>query len=163
MEHLLHDEYFWLTLSFILFIGLIFKFGVPVINKTLDGKIEEIKKDIQTAESLRIEAQEMLAQYQRKQRDAMKEAEKIIADARNGAKKVKENAELEINEMMARREAQLKSRLERMENDAINHIKKLAGEIAMAATLQIITEKLDKTHDQSLVEDTLSNLKAHIH
>lgn len=46
MEHLLHDEYFWLTLSFILFIGLIFKFGVPVINKTLDGKIEEIKKDI---------------------------------------------------------------------------------------------------------------------
>jgi F-type H+-transporting ATPase subunit b len=163
MQQFLMDEYFWLTLSFILFVGLLYKFAIPAINLLLDNRIEEIKKNIKTSESLRTEAQEMLAQYQRKQKDAVKESEKIIADAKLSAKKFQEKVESEMDEAMARRENQLEERLARMEQNAIQHIQKHAAQIAMAATAQIIAEKLDKTIDARLVEQSIANLDGNIH
>ena len=44
----------------------------------IDAKIDSIKNEIENAESIRVEAQELLAQYERKQRDADKEAEEIV-------------------------------------------------------------------------------------
>ena len=63
------DTHSWVLVSFILFVTVAFRFGKDKFLAILDGRIEAIRNDIKTAELLRIEAQELLAQYQRKQRD----------------------------------------------------------------------------------------------
>lgn len=163
MEHMLADTNFWYVLSFILFAALVLKLGMPALNAMLDSRIAQIKNDLEEAENLRVEAQEMLAQYQRKHRDAVKEAEGILSKARENAEKFKENAEKELSEVIARREAQLEDRLKRMEQNAINEIQTYAAELAMNAAQQIIVDNLDKKANAALVDKAIKDIDANIH
>ncbi len=162
MEALLLDSHFWFTLSFLIFAVIIIKLGLPALNALLDSRIEDIKKDLETSENLRVEAQEMLAQYQRKHRDAVQEAEKIITTANENARQVKENAEADLEAVIRRREDQLTDRLQRMEQNAINEIQSYAADLAMSAATQIIVEKLDKKANAKLVEQSISNLEKNV-
>ena len=163
MEEFLKDEYFWYTLSFLIFAGIIVKFGMPALNVMLDSRIAQIKKDLLEAENLRVEAQEMLAQYQRKHRDAVKEAETIIANAKENAEQYKKNVEEELNQVMKRREAQLEDRLLRMEQNAMNELQAYAADLAMNTAKEIIAEKLDKKVNSKLVDGSIEQLEANIH
>lgn len=163
MMELLQDTHVWYALAFIIFAAIFWQYGVPAVIKLLDQRIAEIKKDIETAENLRVEAQEMLAQYQRKQRDASSEAEKIIADAKKSAKQYQEKAEADLSEMMRRREQQLENRLERMEQQAMQEIQTYAADIAMKMAKDMITEKLDKKANENLVGQSIDNIEKYIH
>ncbi len=163
MEELLQDTNVWFTFSFIIFAAILYKVGAPALNKLFDTRIDQIKKDLETSENLRIEAQEMLAQYQRKHRDAVQESEKIIEQAKENAKAYKKTAEADLNEIMDRREQQLKERLERMESNAINQIQAHAADLAMNAAKQIIVEKLDKKTDAKLIDDSITEIQSNIH
>ena len=160
---LLENGYTWYTFSFLIFAFIVFKFGAPFIVSALDGRIAQIKNDLKEAESLRVEAQEMLAQYQRKHRDTVKESEKMLDDARENAKQFKAKAEADLDEIMKRREAQLEERLKRMEQNAISEIQAYAADLAMNAASQIIIEKLDKKTNAKLVEKSIVNIEANIH
>lgn len=163
MAELLQNSDIWYLFSFLIFLGIICKFGVPIIIKALDGRITQIKADLEEAENLRVEAQEMLAQYQRKHRDAVQESEKIIAQAKDSARNYKAQAEAELDELMQRREAQLAERLKRMEQNAMNEIQTYAAELSMNAARQIIVENLDKKTNTKLVDEAITNIETNIH
>ncbi len=159
----LHDSNVWYVFSFIIFAGIIWKFGIPVILEKLDERIIQIKADLEEAENLRVEAQEMLAQYQRKHRDAVQEAEAIIAKAKDSAKEYKKQAEAELDEVMQRREQQLAERLKRMEQNAMNEIQAHAADLSMNAARQIVIENLDKKTNAKLVDEAIANIESNIH
>lgn len=148
----------WVLISFVIFAIGFWKFGLKLMLGKLDGRIEEIRKEIETAESLRIEAQELLAQYQRKQRDAAKEAEAIVASAQKHAAEIQKAAEAELNELIARKEAQLKDRLQRMEDVALQDIKSYAAELAVKATAEIIAKQMDEKTNARLVEQSIKTV-----
>lgn len=160
---LLLDTHVWYALSFIIFAAIVWQFGKPAFLGMLDKRILEIKKEIETAENLRVEAQEMLAQYQRRQRDAAGEADKIITNAKKSAKQFQKKAEADLAESMKRRENQLTERLVRMEQNAMQEIQAYAAEIAMRAATDIIIDKLDKKTNEKLVEQSIENIEKHIH
>ena len=159
----LADPLSWYLVSFLVFVGIAWRFGKDAVVNMLDGKIEEIKKEISTAESLRVEAQEMLAQYQRKQRDAMKDAEKIINDAKEQAKEMQKLSEKNLEDVIKRREKQLQERIQRMEQNAINEIQAYAAELSIRAAVEIITEKLDKKAGEKLIDQSIKDVSGNIH
>lgn len=152
------DTGVWVLISFLLFAVVAFRFGKAKFLAKLDNRIDAIRDEIQTAESLRIEAQELLAQYQRKQRDAAKEAEDIVATARAAAEMIRKDAAQELNEIIARKEAQLADRLARMEATAKAEIQSYAAELAVKATTEIITAKLDQAANDRLVDATVKSI-----
>ena len=160
---ILHDSSLWLLLSFLIFAGLIYKFGKNALLSMLDTRIESIREEIKTAENLRVEAQEMLAQYQRKQKDAAKDAEKIIANAKQQADDIQKQADKDLKETIARREKQLKERVERMKQNAKDEILEYASNLAIAATQEIIADNLDKKANDKLVDDAIKNVSKNIH
>ena len=105
----LYDTNFWYLVSFLFFFTIIWKYGKPALLNYIDKRIASIREEIETAESLRTEAHELLAQYQRKHRDAVQEAEEIIKTAKKSAKEIKAKAEAEIEETLTRRGAQLEA------------------------------------------------------
>lgn len=155
---LLQDTNIWVLISFLLFVGVMARFAFGHFLKMLDGKIEKIRHDIDNAESLRVEAQELLAQYQRKQRDAAHEAEQIVANARSAAEMIRKDAEGEIDAMIARKEAQLADRLQRMEDTARAEIQAYAAELAVKATTEIIAAQLDQTANDRLIDNAIRNV-----
>ena len=76
------DAEFWVAVAFVAFLGVLVYFGVhEMMAKYIDQRRDRIKGELDEALRLKEEAQALLAQYQRKQRDAEKEAAAIIAGA----------------------------------------------------------------------------------
>ena len=129
----------------------------------LDERIEGIREEIKTAENLRVEAQEMLAQYQRKHKDAVKDSTQIIKTAEKQAEQIRKQAEADLDEAVARREKQLKERLERLQQNAKDDIREYAASLAIAATSEIIAGKLDKKTNEKLVDQAIAGIDKNIH
>ena len=155
---LFQDSQTWVAISFLVFILILWRYGKNAVLGALDKKIEAIKTEIETAESLRVEAQELLAQYQRKQRDAAKESESIVANAKQHAEMIKKETEKELKDIAKRREQQLKERLSRMEQNAMNDIQAYAAELAVKATSEIIAKQMDKKTNENLVESSIKDV-----
>ena len=162
MELLAHDTALWVGISFVIFAFIAFKLGRSSVVGALDAKIDEVKQEIENAERLRVEAQELLAQYQRKQRDAEAEAADILARAQEQAKMIKSTAEADIAEIMDRRETQLAERLRRIEENALSEIQSHAADLAVAATTEMIAQTLDEKANSALNEASIGNLAKHL-
>ncbi len=79
---------FWTLVAFVIFVGLIGKTVFKGVTKALDDRTDKIRGEINGAEKLREEAQDLLADYQKKQRDAAREVEAIIAPAGEEAERL---------------------------------------------------------------------------
>src|SRR6478736_5737156 len=103
MMELFHDPEFWVLVAFlIVVVGGAVKVG-PSIGKSLDERAERIKAELDEARRLREDAQRTLAEYQLKQRDALKEAEAIIAQEEAKALADVRNTAVDIAVAAARR------------------------------------------------------------
>ncbi len=162
MQDLLGNTTFWYFLSFVVFVAIAYRLGGKAVTAQLDKQITDIKKKIETAEGLRVEAQEMLAQYQRKQRDALKEADSIIENAKKNAAKIKAQAEAELEATMERREKQIIERIDRMQQEAVSHVQEQAAELALKAARILIADHLDANQNNGLVEDTLRDISSQL-
>ena len=77
------DAAFWATVSLFVFLAVIIYLKVPgMIGKALDGRIKAIETELAEAERLRLEAKFLLEEYESKRESAAKEAEGIVAAAR---------------------------------------------------------------------------------
>lgn len=155
---LLQDTNTWLAVSFLMFAIVLVKMGKKAVFGALDGRIERIKKEIETAETLRAEAEALLAQYQHKQAEAQKESERIIEEAKKNAYNIKKSAEKELKETLKRKEKQLEDRLKRIQQEAMNEIQAYAADLAIKTTREIISENLDAKSSQKLVDDSIAGI-----
>ncbi|MEM9469245.1 MAG: hypothetical protein AAF988_03695 [Pseudomonadota bacterium] len=155
IDLLSYDTNLWVFISFALFAFIAYKLGKNSVVGKLDGKIQEIKDEIDNAERIRVEAQELLAQYQRKQQDAEKEAKEIVKNAKSQAKAIKKSMKAELDDVMARRETQLADRLKRLEENAIAKIQNEAADIAMSATTEMIMQSMDDKTKKALMDDSI--------
>ncbi len=141
---LLQDAHFWVLLATVIFAGVAFRIGKKPLLDMLDQRTSRIRSELEEAERLRNEAQQMLAEYQRKHRDALHTAQQILDNAKETAARLKTETEAALDETLKRREAQLAERIKRAEAAAIAEIRNQAADIAMAATERILQEHLSK-------------------
>ena len=89
------DATFWVAISFIIFIFLLFYFKIPAkVQLVLDDNIKKIKGQIDEAESLKEEAKSNLANQEKKLADSKTEIQSMINDATSVAdRKVKKSNE----------------------------------------------------------------------
>jgi F-type H+-transporting ATPase subunit b len=149
------DAHSWVLVSFLIFAVLGLKLGLGKFFAMLDSKIAVIREDIQTAAKLRAEAEELLNKYQQKQADAAREANQIVSTARASADLIRREAEKDLQDMVARKEVQLGDRLKRMEETAKAEIQAYAAELAVKATSEIITSKLDQAANDRLIDASI--------
>ncbi len=161
-EILQHNATVWVGISFVIFVALVVKFGSKGVIGALDKKIAEIKAEIETAERLKKEAQELLADFQTKQRDAEKAAAQIIEQAKASAKAVQVAAEADLTETMSRREAQLTERLRRIEEKAIADIQNHAADLAVKATREIVQKTLDEKASTKLLDQAINSVAKYL-
>lgn len=148
----------WLAVAFIIFVGLMAR---PVWRKAtagLDARAAQIEAELEEARSLREEAQTTLANYQRKQRDAAKEAQAIIAHAQEEARRITANAEKALSETLKRREALTAEKITQAQAKAVDEVKAEAVEIALAATERLLKERLDEAKADALVDAAVKDL-----
>lgn len=151
------DPTFWVLLSTIIFAIVAWKKGKAPLLEILDSRTDRIRKELEEAERLRVEAQEVLADYQRKYRDAMKTADEIIENASERAANMEREMMAKMDEDLARKETQLVERIERAEKSAIQEIRFKAAEIATSTVTSILSDEMNKK-DSELIDDAIKSL-----
>ncbi|GAB6052927.1 F0F1 ATP synthase subunit B [Magnetospira thiophila] len=154
---------FWVFVSFVLFVILAARPIFRVITTGLDDRAETIKAQLDEAEQLRREAKDMLASYQRKQREASEEAERILIHAKEEAERIRTRAAEELKNTIKRREQQAKERIAQAEAKAMADVQSIAADVALIAAKQLIQENLKATQANKLVEDSIAELGKKLH
>jgi F-type H+-transporting ATPase subunit b len=159
---MLQDPAFWVGLAFVLVVALIFRPAAKAVASNLDARAAKIRAQIEEARKLREDAQAVLADYQKKQRDAMSEAEKIIAQARQDAARLKVDAEKDLENAIARRKQQALDRIAQTEAQAVAQVRNTAVDVALAAAEQLIATSLDPSRKQALADKAISELQGRL-
>ena len=77
------DAAFWVAVSFFIFCGGLIYLKVPQkINNSLTNQINEIKKEIDEAEKIKVETKNLLSNYENKIDKSIKETKTFINNAK---------------------------------------------------------------------------------
>lgn len=152
------DAAFWATVALVVFIGLIVYLKVPaLIGKALDGRIKQIEDELAEAERLRAEAKALLEDYQRRREDAEKEAESIVAAARDEAFRMTEEAGAALDTLIARRTKAVEEKIAQAESAAVAEVRARSADLAIEAARVLLQKQMTKSAD-ALVEKSIKEV-----
>jgi F-type H+-transporting ATPase subunit b len=155
------DATFWAFIALVIFIGVIVYFKVPgIIGKSLDERATKIRNELDEARRLREEAHQLLGEYQKKRKEAEKEAADIVAAARREAEGLVEDAHKRTEEYVARRTALAEQKIGQAEREAVAEVRSIAVDVATEAARTVLAGKLDQQTSTKLFQDSLKAVQS---
>lgn len=148
----------WYSIAVIVFVvAMVWKAGKPIVG-LLDAEIAKVRTELQEARRLRDEAAATLADYRRRQQEALKEAETIIARAKEEAHKLREEAQTDLEAMLARYESKAEDRIRSAEADALAEVRDVVIEQAVAVAQKALASKVDPSLAEKLVSQAIAEM-----
>lgn len=157
---MLYDPTFWVAIAFVLFVAAVFKPARAAILGGLDAKIAEIRQQVDEAERLRNEAQDLLDTYRRQQRQALQDAEDMVARSREDSERQRKEGAQELIVALERQRQMSLDKIAQAEAAALQEVRARAVDIAIAATEKILSDRLDGDAGDRLVEASIRDLPA---
>ena len=156
------DATFWVAISFFIFLACLIYLKIPQkINSSLTNQIDEIKKELDNAEKLKIEAKNLLSDYENKIDKSKKETKEIITAAKKeNEKNILEKTE-KFHQIMEDRKKNIEQKIVQMKENAIKDIKNISIQISIKTVENLIKnsidkEKLEKIHLKSIKETKIA-------
>lgn len=154
------DPTFWVAGSFVVFVGGLMYLKVhKQIAKTLDERSEGIKAQLDEASALRDEAEKLLCEYQKKQRDAQAEADAILAQAKEDAKLMKAQAKADISEMIERRTRVAGEKIIQLEAIAVKEVQNAAVTVAIDAATKVLQAGMQGDKGVAMVNEAIAEVE----
>ena len=152
---------FWVAVAFLLFVLILFYVGAhKKITDALDSRTAKIKADLDEAARLRDEAGKLLAEYKRKQGEAEREAQAIVAEAKAEAERVAAEAKTKVEDFVARRTKMAEAKIGQAEAQALADVRAAAADAAVAAAEKILTVTAKGKVAEDLIARGIEDVKA---
>jgi F-type H+-transporting ATPase subunit b len=155
---MLHNATFWLLVSMLIFLAVVGKPAKKFIVAALDARRDKIRSELEEAERLRAEAQDLLMSSQRQRCDAVQEAEEIIAAAKAEAERLRQEAAESLKQLIAAREQSALDKIAQAEANATREARELATQLALAASRDLLRQKLTGASGDSLIDAAIAEL-----
>jgi len=153
------DPVFWVMIAFFGFFGILIYYRVPgLVTKALDARAEAIRKELDEARRLRDEAQSLLADYQRKSREAENETKAILEQAKRESEALASETRKNLSESVERRTRLAEEKIARAEAQAVSEVRASAVENAIAAAEKILKARATGQTASALVESSIRDL-----
>lgn len=150
----------WVSLGFLVVIALFAYLGVhKKLATALDKRAQDIADELDRARALRDEAQELLAKYQRRQREAEDEAVSIVEQAKRDAQRIAADARAKIEEQIERRTKSAEDKIARAEAQAVAEMRNATAELSVEAAREIIRSRMDQGAQAALAERAIDELR----
>ncbi len=163
LREIISGAEFWVAIAFVIAMALVIWKSSPMVTGALDSRSAKIKTELDEARQLRDDAQRMLGEYQRKQRDALKEAEQIVALAKSEAERAAAEAARELDAALKRRQAMALEKIALAESKATAEVRNTAVDVAISAVRQMLAEQLDRQRKAKLIDDAIAELPQLLH
>lgn len=152
------DELIFGGLAFLLVFMVLWRYAIPRIGEGLAKRREKIREDLEKAEKARSEAEQLLAQYEERLKEARGEASRIIEEARKTAESVRKDmltkAEDETRQVVARAQQEIRADRDR----TFEELRDEVGELSIEVASRLIGESLDKRRQAKLVDEYIEEI-----
>ncbi len=148
----------WTLVLFGVSLFILRKVAFPRISAALDRRQHAIEEAIDTADQMRRQADELLAEYRARLAEAREQAQEIIERARKAADTHERESEADAK---ARREQLLEQTRRDIEAETRRAIQEIRAEVAdltVMATERVTRKVLTEDDQRRLVEETLAEL-----
>jgi F-type H+-transporting ATPase subunit b len=157
------DATFWAFIALIIFLALLVYLKVPgQVTGALDNRAERIRGELEEARRLREEAKSLLADFQRRRKEAEVEASQIVAAAKHEAELIASEARAKTEEFVTRRTAMAEQKIAQAETQAVADVKALAVDIAVAAAEKLIAVKATGKAAEDLLTRSIAEVKSRL-
>ncbi|MBB6507588.1 F-type H+-transporting ATPase subunit b [Rhizobium soli] len=157
------DATFFALVGLVIFLGILIYIKVPgMMAKSLDERAANIRSELDEAKKLRVEAQALLAEYQKKRKQAEADAASIVASAEREAAALTEEARQKTEEFVARRNAVSEQKIKQAEADAVSAVRAAAVDLAIAAAESVIARKADAATQEALFRDAVGTVQTRL-
>ena len=151
---------FWTVVTFLLLLGILWKFAWNPILGALDARERAIQKTIEDAERLQAEAQAVLEEHQKRLAEAREERNKILDEARTAGEHLKadvlEKARSEADQVLVRAKRQIELETEQ----ALLTIRDQAADLAIKAAERVIERVLTDDDQRRFAREAVAELTA---
>ena len=155
---------FVVLLGLIVFIAILVYFKVPsLLMGMLDGRADGIRNELEEARKLREDAQKLLAEYERQQKEVQEQADRIVADAKSEAAAAAEQARVDLAKSVERRMAAAEEQIESAQASAVKEVRDQAVLIAIAVSRDIIGKQMTATDGNKLIDEGIAQVDAKLH
>jgi F-type H+-transporting ATPase subunit b len=148
----------WTLIAFGVTWMILRRLAFPRIQEALDRRANAIEESIEHAERTRREADELLAEYRERLREARTQAEEIVARARKAAENAEREASEEARERREEILAQARRDAEAAIRQATQELRKDLADLTVLATEKVTRKTLSEEDQRKLVEEALSEL-----
>ena len=154
------SEELWIIASTVLFVALLWRPASKALGTTLNRRGETIAHELQEAKKLRQEAASLLADAESRHANAVKDAEAILHAAQDEASRLLSEGESDLKTQLARRESQALDRIAQAEAAAVDEVRIHAVDLALAASRDLLGQRLAGAEGEKLVDQLAGDLPA---
>jgi F-type H+-transporting ATPase subunit b len=148
----------WTLVVFGILLFVLWRWGFPVLIKSVEERERRIQKQLEDAEKANAEAQRLLEEHRKQIAAARNEAQDILAKAKTVAQKEREallaKAREEYEALLNRARKDIDAEKEK----AILALRREAVELSIAAASRVIEANLDNEANRRLVTEFLESL-----
>jgi len=156
--HLFADPEFWVLLAVVVFAIVVWKPVRRAVVGTLDERAMRIRGELEEARKLRDEAEQLLADYRQKEREAEADAQAIIAHARDEAERIAAQSARDLEQSLERRQRLAEERIAQAEAKALDEIRAAAVDVAIVAAREVIVSQLDERRGAAMLDAAIAAL-----
>jgi F-type H+-transporting ATPase subunit b len=159
----LYEAETWVLVAFAIFLLLIWRVGAHrSILSMLDDRSKRVSSELAEARRLKTEAEKLLAEYQKKRREADSEAAEIIAQAKTEADEIAAEAKTRMEEFVVRRTKMAELKITQAESQAIAEVRAAAADAAIKASEKVLSETVKGNVADDLLTAAIRDVKARL-
>lgn len=148
----------WTLLVFAATMFLLAKLAFPRISDALGRRQRAIEESIDTAERTRAEADQVLAEYRERLKEARGQADEIVQRARQAAEAHEREAKDRGHEMIAEATKRAERDIEAATQRALQDLRREVADLTVMATERVTRKALTEDDQRRLVEEALAEL-----
>ena len=156
--NILDDATLWVGLSFILFVLLVIKPLTSMFSQNIDAQINSLKKEINEAKRLKIEAENLLDEHKSKEKKNTMYIDELKKQARKEATEIEERIKKEIKLAINRKEANYELIIKQMESNLKENLQKEIMVKTLKFTQSRIEKNISEKHNDNFIDESLKKL-----
>lgn len=157
-SHFFSSLIFWEIVSFAILFFILYKFAFPGILAVLEEREKKIRDSLDQAERHRSEAERKLQDYEAKLSAASKEAEGILAAAKERAQRLLEENEQRLTQEAERIKGDATREIGHERRKAIQEIRTQTTDIALMVAEKVVQRSLNDADHRRLADEALDAL-----
>ena len=148
------------VVAFLVVLGILSRKVLPVVNKALEDRQEQIRQSLEAAEQAKAEADETRAQRQGILEEARQQARQIVAQANTSAERSRADAAERGQQEYERLVASAESEIALARQRAIEEVSDRVAGLVMAVAEQVIRREVDAEAHRGLIDEAVAALRA---